>query len=31
VVQAQQLGVPLLTADPALAGYDVELLMVGPP
>ncbi len=28
VAQAQQLGVPLLTADPVLRGYDVELLLI---
>jgi PIN domain nuclease of toxin-antitoxin system len=27
VAQAQQLGLPILSADPALAAYDVELLV----
>ena len=29
VVQAQALEVPLVTADTALSGYDLELLRVG--
>lgn len=29
VAQAQMLGVPLLTADAALAGYDIEVLLIG--
>ncbi|MBK5223707.1 MAG: type II toxin-antitoxin system VapC family toxin [Acidimicrobiia bacterium] len=31
VAQAQALDVPILTADPAIAAYDVEVLPIGSP